>query len=99
MSCGSDFLDLGVSKYRGTPKSSIFNRIFQYFHHPVLKIDYLEEGGGRVVCFFFTVKSTPLWGSLRRTGLMIRAWLNHWFPLIRPNIKTLFLYGRVGGPG
>ena len=52
VSCGSDFLDLGVSKYRGTPNSSMFNRIFQYFHHPVLKIDYLEEGGGRVVFFF-----------------------------------------------
>ena len=26
--------DLGVSKNNGTPKSSIFNRVFHYFHHP-----------------------------------------------------------------
>jgi len=25
---------MGVSKNRGTPKSSLFNRIFHYFHHP-----------------------------------------------------------------
>ena len=70
MSCGSDFLDLGVSKYRGTPKSSIFNRIFQYFHHPFwgtpifgnthLKIDYLEEGGAESSVCFSMVKSIPL---------------------------------------
>ena len=25
---------MGVSKNNGTPKSSIFHRIFHYFHHP-----------------------------------------------------------------
>ena len=28
---------------------------------------------------------------------MIRAYENHWFPLIRPAIKPLFLGGGVGG--
>ena len=27
-------VDVGVSKNRGTPKSSHFNRVFHYFHHP-----------------------------------------------------------------
>ena len=28
---------------------------------------------------------------------MIRAWLSHWFPLIRPAIKPVFLRCRLGG--
>ena len=28
------YLDMGVSKNNGIPKSSIFSRVFHYFHHP-----------------------------------------------------------------
>ena len=31
--CSSNIY-MGVSKNRGTPKSSHFNRVFHYFHHP-----------------------------------------------------------------
>ena len=35
--------NVGVSKNRGTPKSSHFNRVFHYFHHPFWGVSLFSE--------------------------------------------------------
>ena len=74
---------MGVSENRGTPKSSIFNRVFHYFHHPFWGIPIF--GNPQILhTWQFYVFRTKRWDFWQ--VVVLWAW---WFLLIPIRIHWL----------